>query len=311
VRRLWDETAALAEPADLPDLIEISHILLDLLMHTTIAYGETHADVEQSVYGDEREARRALCTALLQSAPVQNVQDLAARADTALADSYHMLSLHVAPADLSHPLADNAIARRRMCVAQQALDDLAGATALHTFDGVSGIALLPVGGGRTDRPLYPAIAHDLARQFATPVVAIEFADIPRAELPETALQIAEFGTLARRLGRPTGTYQLDDLMFEYQLTRPGPARDRLATRIRPLLERPHLLEALEAHIRHGSDRKAAAAEVHVHPNSLSYRLRRVAELTGFDPADPHGSRLLAAALTVYRLYPPDDPKTAA
>jgi hypothetical protein len=310
VRRLWDETTALSEPDDLPDLIAVSHILLEVLMHATIAYGEIHADVEQSVYGDEREARRALCTALLQSAPVQNVQDLAARADTTLADSYTMLSLHVAPADLSNPMADNAVARRRMCIAQQALDTLAGATALHTFDGANGIALLPVLAGGPDQPMYPAIAQDLARQFSVPVVAIEFPDIPCAQLSEAAPQIAEFGMLARRLGRPTGTYLLDDLMFEYQLTRPGPARNRLADRIRPLLEHPHLLEALEAHIRHGSDRKAAAAQVHVHPNSLSYRLRRVAELTGFDPGDPHGSRLLAAALTVHRLYPVDAAKEA-
>ncbi|WP_369027885.1 helix-turn-helix domain-containing protein, partial [Nocardia farcinica] len=32
-----------------------------------------------------------------------------------------------------------------------------------------------------------------------------------------------------------------------------------------------------------------------------YRLRRIAELTGLDPADPTDTRLLAAALTVDRV----------
>ncbi|EUA48338.1 putative transcriptional regulator [Mycobacteroides abscessus subsp. abscessus] len=34
----------------------------------------------------------------------------------------------------------------------------------------------------------------------------------------------------------------------------------------------------------------------MHPNTLDYRLRRVAELTGLDPAQPSAARTLAAAL---------------
>ncbi|MGY4102881.1 PucR family transcriptional regulator [Nocardia sp. R16R-3T] len=73
-------------------------------------------------------------------------------------------------------------------------------------------------------------------------------------------------------------------------------------RITLLLGNPHLLEASQAHLRHGSDRKAAAARLHVHPNTFSYRLRRIAELTGIDPADPNNSRLLAASLTIQRIH---------
>ncbi|WP_227980382.1 PucR family transcriptional regulator [Nocardia spumae] len=302
VERLWDETIALAGPGDFDDLIAISHVLLRVLRQVTIAIAETHADVEQSVYGNEREARRALCSALLRGVPIG---DLDARADITVRDSYDVLALHVVPQDHAIPFADNVVARQRMRLAQQVLDELAATTALHTFDGISGIALLPVKQGvGIDELRYPEIALDLTRLFGLRVVAVEFEDVARADLPHAAAQIAEFVELAHRLGRPAGTYRLDDLMLEYQLTRPSAARDRLAARIEPLLEHPHLLEALEAHIRHGSDRKRAAAQVHVHPNSLSYRLRRVAELTGFDPADPYGSRLLAAALTVHRLYPP-------
>ena len=99
-------------------------------------------------------------------------------------------------------------------------------------------------------------------------------------------------------------YRLDDLLLEFQLSRPGAARDRLAARIAPLLGAPHLLEALEAHLHFGADRKAASKHLHVHPNTFSYRLRRVGELTGIDPAEPTNSRILAAAVTIHRLHPP-------
>ncbi|MFT3660435.1 MAG: helix-turn-helix domain-containing protein [Gordonia sp. (in: high G+C Gram-positive bacteria)] len=36
----------------------------------------------------------------------------------------------------------------------------------------------------------------------------------------------------------------------------------------------------------------------VHPNTYTYRLRRIGELTGLDPTVPHESRMLAAALMV-------------
>jgi sugar diacid utilization regulator len=49
------------------------------------------------------------------------------------------------------------------------------------------------------------------------------------------------------------------------------------------------------------DRRATAAAVHVHPNTLDYRLRHVAELTALDPATAHGLQVLGAALTARRL----------
>ena len=47
-------------------------------------------------------------------------------------------------------------------------------------------------------------------------------------MPDAAREAAEIAAPARLSGRPTGVYRLDDLLLEYQLTRPGPARDRLA-----------------------------------------------------------------------------------
>lgn len=290
------QAAAVATPEDMNDLIAFGGRLLDLLRDINVAVVEAYTDVEQSIYHAEREARRALCSALLRGRPAE---ELAARADVVLAERYTVLAIHIRPDD--HPIVvADLLTRRRIRVLQRALDGIAGAKALSTFDGTTGIALLPSGSDSTE---YQWLATELTEQFGVEVFLAERRAAERDVLPHAVQEATDLAELARLLNRPSGVYDLDDLLLEYQLTRPGPARDRLADRIAPLLLRPHLFEALDAHLRHGSDRKAAAAEVHVHPNTFSYRLKRIAELTGIDPSEPKGSRLLAAALTVHRFYP--------
>ncbi|MFI9504439.1 PucR family transcriptional regulator [Nocardia sp. NPDC052566] len=298
------EAAELATPAEMAELVVVGERLLDLLMHINITVVETYTEVEQSIYNVEREARRELCSALLHGQPAD---ELAARADTALAERYTVLAFHIPRADLPGPAA-NLVTRRRIRVLQRALDNLTGTTALTTFDGTTGIALLPSVSDSEQQ--HDQLGTELAEQFGTEVFIAECRAVARDGVPPAARDTAELAELARLLGRPTGVYRLDDLLLEYQLTRPGPARDRLSERIAPILPSPHLLEALDAHFRHGSERKAAAAEIHVHPNTFSYRLRRIAELTGIDPTVPTDSRLLAAALTIHRLYPPSNGSAA-
>ena len=172
-----------------------------------------------------------------------------------------------------------------------------------TFDGTSGIALLSNSSESdvVDAARLDELAARLTQQFGVTVYLGEFSTVRREGIPAAAVDAGELAELARLCGRPGGSYRLDDLLLEYQLTRPGPARERLAQSVIPLLASPHLLEALEAHLRHGADRKTASRRIHVHPNTFTYRLRRIAELTGLDPAEPTDSRMLAAALTVHRL----------
>jgi GAF domain-containing protein len=55
---------------------------------------------------------------------------------------------------------------------------------------------------------------------------------------------------------------------------------------------PELVKSLRAHLDAFGDVGAAAAALHVHPNTLRYRLRRIKELSGIDIDDPD-QRLLA------------------
>ncbi|QLY30449.1 helix-turn-helix domain-containing protein [Nocardia huaxiensis] len=309
VRYLWAQVTATAEPHELPQIVEFGDRLLEVLGHITITTSEVHSDVEQSIYTIEREARRALCTALLRGAPAE---ELAARADIALEERYDVLAFQLRTESLDGP-AGTIVARRRIRQFQHAVDMIAGTTTLNTFDGSTGTALLPNRSHPEDPGRDSALERlvsALSELFGVDVCVAECHGIDRQRLPQIAQETTDLAELARLLGRPSGVYRLDDLLLEYQLTRPGSARDRLSERITPLLQFPYLIETLDAHIRHGSDRRSAAVAIHVHPNTFSYRLRRIAELTGLDPSDPNESRLLAAALTVHRLYPaPEAPES--
>ncbi|MFF3288294.1 PucR family transcriptional regulator [Streptomyces sp. NPDC003023] len=80
------------------------------------------------------------------------------------------------------------------------------------------------------------------------------------------------------------------------MSRPGPARDRLARLLDPLEAAPELLETLTGYLAHGQSRKRTATALHVHPNTVDYRLRRLTELTGLDVRDPVCVVRLTAAL---------------
>jgi PucR family transcriptional regulator, purine catabolism regulatory protein len=61
-------------------------------------------------------------------------------------------------------------------------------------------------------------------------------------------------------------------------------------------EGAQLVDSLRAYLHHGCRPGPAAAELCVHRHTLSYRLDRVAELTGRDPRD--GAHLLAFGLAL-------------
>ncbi|HMA37964.1 MAG TPA: helix-turn-helix domain-containing protein [Chloroflexia bacterium] len=62
-----------------------------------------------------------------------------------------------------------------------------------------------------------------------------------------------------------------------------------------------LLETLEAFLEHGGNHSATAAALYLHRNTLSYRLRRIAEVSGLDLDDPAVRFRTQVALCVRRL----------
>ena len=91
------------------------------------------------------------------------------------------------------------------------------------------------------------------------------------------------------------------MLLEYQLTRPSDAHAALSELLDPLDRNPDLPHTLEVYLANDLDRRRTAAALHVHPNTLDYRLRRIVELTGLDPATSRGLQLLGASLAARRL----------
>jgi DNA-binding PucR family transcriptional regulator len=71
----------------------------------------------------------------------------------------------------------------------------------------------------------------------------------------------------------------------------------------PEPEQAVLLETLNTWFGAGGSTARAAEELHCHRNTVLYRLNRIAELTGRNPADPGCSAQLYIALQALRLGP--------
>lgn len=95
----------------------------------------------------------------------------------------------------------------------------------------------------------------------------------------------------------------DDLLPERVLIGDTAARRTLvAQAYEPLAaSQGSLLETLSAYLGTGRSLEAAARTLYVHPNTVRYRLKRVADVTGWDPLDARESYVLQTALAVGRL----------
>ncbi len=95
----------------------------------------------------------------------------------------------------------------------------------------------------------------------------------------------------------------DDLLPERVLVGDDDARRALVERAyTPLAaSQGSLLETLSAYLGAGRSLEAAARTLYVHPNTVRYRLKRVADVTGWDPLDARESYVLQTALAVGRL----------
>ena len=80
---------------------------------------------------------------------------------------------------------------------------------------------------------------------------------------------------------------------------------------RPLADAgPVLAETLDAYLDSGGAIEACARKLFVHPNTVRYRLKRIADFTGRDPTVPRDAYVLRVAATVGRLnYPTAAPTT--
>jgi len=98
-------------------------------------------------------------------------------------------------------------------------------------------------------------------------------------------------------------------LIDVLLSAAGPAelRARVDLVLDPLRDHPQLLETLMAYLSADQNVNAAAEALHVHPNSLRYRLGRVEELLGRSLRSPATMADLYVALRAETRFGPSWP----
>lgn len=148
-----------------------------------------------------------------------------------------------------------------------------------------------------------AIARDIEHHFGegTIIIGPSVDDVVKAGQSARAAIAAH--QVLRALSAPTRIMFADDLLPERVLDGDQLARNSLIDEIYiPLVNAgPVLVETLESYLGQGRSLEAAARDLYVHPNTVRYRLRRIAQVIGWDPTDAREGQILQIALTVGRL----------
>lgn len=300
---LWQEITAGATGDDLPDMLSGQELLLGYLRQVTTAVSAEYMEARQSLLHAEHDTRRALIAALLAGGALDNP---AQHAGFALPEQYAVLVLSAAPhpdeinESVNGPVAGRRKVRRIQEVFEQSTDE----PVLSVLDPNGGVILIPVrdapapgvpGSGQPEWSRLCELVASAATAAGAEVIAAGAFAQPQ-EVPSAVSQAGEILHLVKRLAYPPMLYRLTDVLLEYQLSRPGPARVELARLLDPLRGNPELLRTLQIYLRNSLSRARTAAELYVHPNTVDYRLRRIARLTGLNPVLPTDMQHLRAAL---------------
>lgn len=183
------------------------------------------------------------------------------------------------------------------------IDELRQLARRAKFDllaGVYGHRLVVILGGPGD-PM--PVARQLAARFGPGPVVVS----PAAESLETAAEPTRAALAGLRSApawpdapRPVPA---SVLLPERALDGDDGARIELIERVYEPLDRggAALLDTVTTYLEQGNSLEATARMLFVHPNTVRYRLRRAAELTGFNPGDGRGGFVLWLAIVYGRL----------
>lgn len=172
---------------------------------------------------------------------------------------------------------------------------------LMMLSGMHGEFLIALIGHSQDDDHAARAARWLAPHFGPgPVVtaprALDFDDVGiRVRAATTAVRAAAGWPQAPR---PVST---EDLLPERAIAGDEAARADLIVAVFDPLERdPHLLQTAEAFLEQTPSLEGTARALFVHPNTVRYRLGRIADITGFSPTEPRGALTLRVALILGR-----------
>ena len=127
---------------------------------------------------------------------------------------------------------------------------------------------------------------------------------------ELVLDVLRRGDVPVEEDLGSGAYRL---LFRVFASHPDEVRSFYEDTVAPLVRYDdgygsELMSTLEAFLEHNGATGAAAGALYVHRHTITYRLERVKELTGLDPALSEDRERLGLGLKAYRILSPRLPK---
>ncbi len=283
--------------ADFQSLADGTKRVIEMLDTMSAAVSMAYVRELRSVVSEHHTAVHTLTSALLGG---HSTSTMARECGIEIAERYRVLAVAIpAHPEQSNPMLDSKVVARRKLRRVQAELALRCGDSLLSLLSVDGGTLLIPAEKFDDEALGELIAR-LSHAARVPVTAA-VVTTAASEIPTAADQAHQLLDMVQRLRSAPGLYRFDDLALEFQLTRPGPGREFLGSLLDSLDEHPELLDTLRTHIAHNLNRQRTARLLHVHTNTVDYRLKRIGQLTGFDPTQASGLWYLRSAL-VARTY---------
>ena len=296
VERIGDEAGA--EDALLPAGLVCR--ILDYLRDATTAAVGGYLEELQLIQGAGQSAREQLLDALRSGTYRAESFDHAAF-DMPAAFTVLALRIDDHPDELLADVDARMAARRKLRRVRTALQRAAGDEHLASLMPGGGLVLLPAASadaGHRSSDETAALVRSLTEAAQAPVTAAVRGATP-GEVPAAITIAIDVLDVVRITGRPPGVYGLADVSYEYQATRPGPARDALAAQLAAVDTEPDLVATLRTFLTTGGNRLRTARLLGIHHNTVDNRMRKLARLTHLDPVHPDDATRLRMALLAH------------
>jgi purine catabolism regulator len=139
------------------------------------------------------------------------------------------------------------------------------------------------------------------------------------DFPESFAEARAAFTVAATRNQPGLVLSVADLGLHgllLQAVRPGALHDLVASTLGPLAGaagqgRTQLLGTLASYFDHEGNNERTAADLHIHVNTLRYRLQRIEETLGVDLHDPESRFLIELALRTWQVLENPPPRAGS
>ncbi|MBH0779846.1 PucR family transcriptional regulator [Nocardia bovistercoris] len=301
----WDRM--LRSPSAPPPTVDVGAVFAhttDLLRAVITAVTLAYIRAERDAIAATRQRPEAVAVALLSGgATAAAVREHGYR----LASRYVILAVHIAAGSDASATTGDAVTTGADRV-RRIRTELARRCDRHhmaLLSAIGGTILLP---GNRVGDLDQLVGNLTSAADADLTVCALAADT--RDIPEAAEEAHRLLDMVTRIGYPRGLYRYEHMPMEVQLSRPGPGRDSLVAMLSPLRDHGDLMDFLHAHMITGLDRHGLSERFGIHPNTVDNRFKRIARLTGLDPASGDGAWKLRSALIADTYRPPDSPRPA-